>query len=175
MSEDSEPRTGNGRRETPEERADRRWNDLLQEVRVALTGVQVLFAFLLAVVFQPRFADVSDTDRALYVVTVVLAAATTGALIGPVALHRILTGRQVKPQTVDWAARLTVLGLFLLLGTMTTALLLVLRAVVDDTLAAWLTVPAAGWLGVCWLLLPLWARGRTGGTNGGDRQGKPHP
>ncbi|QNP74403.1 hypothetical protein IAG44_36385 [Streptomyces roseirectus] len=159
-----------GRRETPEERADRRWNDLLQEVRVALTGVQVLFAFLLAVVFQPRFADVSDTDRALYVVTVVLAAGSTGALIGPVALHRILTGRRVKPQTVDWAARLTVIGLFLLLGTMTTALLLVLRAVTDDTLAAWLTVPVVGWLAVCWLLLPLWARVR---TNGNGRQARP--
>ncbi|WP_255285797.1 DUF6328 family protein, partial [Streptomyces niveus] len=60
-----------GRDESPEEQADRRWAELLQEVRVAQTGVQILFGFLLTVVFQPRFTDLSDTDTNIYLATVV--------------------------------------------------------------------------------------------------------
>ncbi|MFE4669724.1 DUF6328 family protein [Streptomyces sp. NPDC056716] len=151
---------GRGREETEEERADRQWNDLLQEVRVALTGVQILFGFLLAVVFQPRFAELPQTDRVIYLITVFLGAGATGALIGPVALHRMLTGRRVKPRTVRWAARLTVIGLVLLLGTLSSALLLILRVVLHDTLALWLVVPAVLCFLLCWLALPLWARER---------------
>ncbi|MET8825634.1 DUF6328 family protein [Streptomyces sp. NPDC004610] len=150
-----------GRAETEEERADRQWADLLQEVRVTQTGVQILFGFLLAVVFQPRFSDLSDADQAIYLLTVFLGAMATGALIGPVALHRMLTGRRVKPQTVVWASRLTVLGLVLLLGTMASALLLILRVVLDDALAGWLVVPVVVWFLLLWFLLPLWARVRS--------------
>ncbi|MET7617852.1 DUF6328 family protein [Streptomyces sp. NPDC005408] len=147
-----------GRGESPEQRADRRWGDLLQELRVAQTGVQILFGFLLAVVFQPRFAGLSDTDRHIYLVTVLLGAATTGALIGPVSFHRLLTGQRLKPQTVDWASRLTVVGLILLLCTMASALLLILRVVVADSLALWLVVGMVLWFIVCWFVLPFWAR-----------------
>lgn len=69
--------TSQGRHESPEERADRRWNELLQEVRVIQTGVQILFAFLLTVAFTPRFATLEPTDKIIYVVTVLLGAATT--------------------------------------------------------------------------------------------------
>ncbi|WNI14517.1 DUF6328 family protein [Actinacidiphila sp. ITFR-21] len=150
-----------GRHETSEERADRRWGDLLQELRVAQTGVQILFGFLLTVVFQQRFTDLSGTDRHLYTVTVLLGAATTGALIGPVAMHRLLTGRRLKPETVVLASRLTVLGLVLLLCTMASSLLLVLRVAVRDTWAAWLVGAMVGWFALCWFALPLWARHRS--------------
>ncbi|MGR8010841.1 DUF6328 family protein [Streptomyces hypolithicus] len=156
-----EPR--HGRDETEEERADRRWADLLQELRVAQTGVQILFGFLLTVVFQPRFDDLSTTNLTIYVVTVVLGAATVGALIGPVSLHRLVTGRRIKPQTVIWASRLTVVALFLLLGTITSALLLVLRVAIDDTLALWLVVGLLVWFVLCWFALPAWARHREAG------------
>jgi len=149
-----------GRRETAEERADRRWSDLLQELRVAQTGVQILFAFLLTVVFQPRFTDLSDTDRDIYVVTIVLGAATTGALIGPVAMHRLLTGSRLKPETVVLASRLTVLGLALLLCTMASALLLVLRVATDNSAAGWLVGAMVAWFALWWFTLPLWARHR---------------
>ena len=151
-----------GRDETPEERADRRWGDLLQELRVAQTGVQILFGFLLTVVFQQRFTELSDTDRHLYTVTVVLGAATTGALVGPVAMHRLLTGRRLKPETVALASRLTVLGLVLLLCTMASSLLLVLRVAIRDTGAAWLVGLMVVWFVLCWFVLPLWARYRSG-------------
>lgn len=158
MTEKAEDGPERGRDETPEERADRRWTDLLQELRVAQTGVQILFGFLLAVAFQPRFAELSDTDRHIYLVTMLLGAATTGALIGPVSFHRLLTGQRLKPETVVWASRLTVVGLVLLLCTMASALLLILRIVVSDEVALWLVVGMVAWFVVCWFVLPFWAR-----------------
>ncbi|MCX5345624.1 DUF6328 family protein [Streptomyces atratus] len=155
------PGRDTGRHETPEERADRQWNELLQELRVAQTGVQILFGFLLAVVFQPRFTELSDTDRTIYVVTVMLGSATVAALIGPVSYHRLLTGRRLKPQTVTWASRLTVLGLVLLLCTMCSALLLILRVALHNPLALWLVGGMALWFLVCWFVFPAWALARS--------------
>ncbi|MEV5277972.1 DUF6328 family protein [Streptomyces sp. NPDC051994] len=149
-----------GRDESAEERADRKWGDLLQELRVAQTGVQILFGFLLAVVFQPRFTTLGATDRSIYVVTVVLGAVTTGALIGPVSFHRMLVGRRLKPQTVTWASRLTVTGLVLLLCTMASSLLLILRLALHSALAPWLVAGVVCWYVGCWFVLPGWARRR---------------
>ncbi|WP_267243316.1 DUF6328 family protein [Streptomyces sp. PR69] len=143
-----------GRRETPEERADRLWAELLQELRVVQTGVQILFGFLLTVAFHPRFAELSQTDRTIYVVTVMLGAATTGVLIGPVSFHRLLTGRRLKVQTVEWASRLTLVGLVLLLCTMASALLLILRVVLADSLAVWLVMAMVLWFVLCWFAIP---------------------
>ncbi|MDG4864880.1 DUF6328 family protein [Streptomyces sp. T-3] len=147
-----------GRDETSDERADRQWNELLQELRVAQTGVQILFGFLLTIVFQPRFGQLSETDQDIYVATVVLGAATTGALIGPVSLHRLVTGQRIKPQAVTLASRLTVVGLILLLCTMTSALLLILRVAVHNTAALWLVAVVVLWFVLCWFVLPAWAR-----------------
>ncbi|XMN10886.1 DUF6328 family protein [Streptomyces griseobrunneus] len=155
---------GRGREETEEERADRQWSELLQELRVAQTGVQILFGFLLAVVFQPRFADLSDVDRDIYIVTVVLGSATVAALIGPVTYHRLLTGRRMKPETVIWASRMTVVGLVLLFFTMCSTLLLIMRVALHNTFALWLVAGIALWFLACWFIFPLWAlaRGRSG-------------
>ncbi|WP_405708768.1 MULTISPECIES: DUF6328 family protein [unclassified Streptomyces] len=160
------PGHDDGRDETPEERADRRWTDLLQELRVAQTGVQILFGFLLAVVFQPRFAGLSDTDRTIYVVTVMLGSATAAALIGPVSYHRLLTGRRLKPQTVAWASRMTVLGLFLLFCTMCSTLLLILRVALHNSVALWLVGAMALWFLICWFVYPAWARARSSSVRG---------
>ncbi|CAM5334131.1 Integral membrane protein OS=Streptomyces microflavus OX=1919 GN=G3I39_10580 PE=4 SV=1 [Streptomyces microflavus] len=80
---------GRGREETEEERADRQWSELLQELRVAQTGVQILFGFLPRRGVQPRFANLSEVDRDIYVVTVVLGSATVAALVGT---RRLPTG-----------------------------------------------------------------------------------
>ncbi|MDX2401899.1 DUF6328 family protein [Streptomyces microflavus] len=155
---------GRGREETEDERADRQWTELLQELRVAQTGVQILFGFLLAVVFQPRFADLSDVDRDIYIVTVVLGSATVAALIGPVTYHRLLTGRRMKPETVIWASRMTVVGLVLLFFTMCSTLLLIMRVALHNTFALWLVAGIALWFLACWFIFPVWAlaRGRSG-------------
>ncbi|MFI6345431.1 DUF6328 family protein [Streptomyces sp. NPDC050560] len=149
-----------GRDETPEQRADRQWGELLQELRVVQTGVQILFGFLLTVAFQQRFGELSDSDRTLYIVTVALGAGTTGALVGPVSLHRMLTGLRLKPETVVWASRLTVLGLALLVCTMAAALLLVLRVAGSDTAAGWIVAGMVVWFGLAWFVLPALARHR---------------
>ncbi|WP_322986559.1 DUF6328 family protein [Streptomyces sp. S584] len=171
--EDEVPGTNprSGRQETEEERADRQWGDLLQELRVAQTGVQILFGFLLAVVFQPRFSDLSTVDRNIYVVTVMLGSATAAALIGPVSYHRLLTGRRMKPQTVIWASRLTRLGLGLPFGTMCSALLLILRVALHNLVALWLVGGMALWFLACWFVFPLWAIARDNRRPGDGGEG----
>lgn len=155
---DQEKRTG--RDETEEERADRRWLELIQEVRVAQTGVQILFGFLLTVVFTTKYDTLGDTEQTIYIVTVVLGATATGALIGPVSLHRMVSGRRIKSQAVEWASRLTSVGLVLLLATMASALLLILRVAMDDDFVPWLVAGVVAWYVVCWFVLPLWTRRR---------------
>ncbi|MFC8794586.1 DUF6328 family protein [Streptomyces cinereoruber] len=149
-----------GRDETVDERADRRWGELLQELRVAQTGMQILFGFLLAVVFQPRFAELNDIDHAIFVITVGFGAATVGALVGPVSLHRLVSGKDFKPQTVTIASRMTLVGLLLLFCTMVMVFLLILRVALHDTLAFWLVGVMAMWIAVWWFGIPLWARHR---------------
>ncbi|MEV0176111.1 DUF6328 family protein [Streptomyces sp. NPDC050803] len=158
MAQATERRTG--RDETEDERADRMWSELIQEVRVAQMGVQILFGFLLTVVFTPTYSKLDDTEQTIYIVTVVLGAAATGALIGPVSLHRLVSGRRIKPRAVQWASRLTFVGLVLLLATMTSSLLLILRVATDDSYVPWLVTGVVLWYLVCWFGLPLWTRHR---------------
>ncbi|MDF3301280.1 DUF6328 family protein [Streptomyces tropicalis] len=136
------------------------WSELIQEVRVAQTGVQILFGFLLTVVFQQKYDSLGPGDKAVYVVTVVLGATATGALIGPVSLHRLVSGHRVKPQAVRWASRLTFVGLVLLLATMTASLLLVLRVATHNSFVPYLVAAVVAWYLLCWFALPLWARRR---------------
>ncbi len=159
MTGDQAPRR-RGRDETEEERADRMWGELIQEVRVAQTGVQILFGFLLTVVFQPKYDSLAHADQVLYIVTVFLGAATTGALIGPVSLHRLVSGRRVKPQAVRLASRLTFVGLVLLVATTTCALLLILRVATHGGFVPWLVALVVAWYLLCWFVLPLWTRRR---------------
>ncbi|MFF4394806.1 DUF6328 family protein [Streptomyces sp. NPDC001480] len=136
------------------------WVELIQEVRVAQTGVQILFGFLLTVVFTPKYAHLSHTDQVIYIVTVCLGSCATGALIGPVSLHRLVAGRRVKPQAVRLASRLTFIGLVLLLATMTASLLLILRVATHDDYVPYMVVPVVVWYLVCWYGVPMWARRR---------------
>lgn len=76
------------RNETSAQRADRNWNDLLQEFRVLQTGVQILGGFLLTLPFQARFADLDDLQRTLYLTLVLLAASSTTLMLAPIAVHR---------------------------------------------------------------------------------------
>ncbi|MFE6067840.1 DUF6328 family protein [Streptomyces sp. NPDC056525] len=149
-----------GRTETAEERADRQWQDLMQEIRVVQTGVQILLGFLLTVVFTPRYESLGSADQGIYILTVVLGSLATGALIGPVSFHRLVAGRRIKPETVAWASRLTFIGILLLLATLTTALVLILRVATDNAIVPWLVAGVLAWYLLCWFALPLWARSR---------------
>ncbi len=156
----SERENGRGRQETVDERADRQWQDLLQEIRVAQTGVQILLGFLLTVVFTPRYVSLGSVEKTTYILTVILGSLATGALIGPVSFHRLVSGRRIKPQAVVWASRLILTGILLLVATLTTALFLILRVATDNELVPWLVAPVLAWYVLCWFALPLWARSR---------------
>jgi hypothetical protein len=114
-----------GRAESEEERADRNLSDLLQELRVALPGVQVLFAFLLTVPFTQRFSDLSSFDQKLYYAVLICVALATVMLVAPTAGHRILFRRQQKEFIVTIANRLSLIGLLLLAVAMSGAIALI--------------------------------------------------
>src|SRR3954449_12697085 len=111
---DSPDLAESGRIESEEERADRNLSDLLQELRVALPGVQVLFAFLLTVPFSQRFEDLSNFEQKLYFGVLICAALATVLLVAPTAGHRILFRRQQKEYLVTVANNLSLAGLLLL-------------------------------------------------------------
>ena len=95
-----------GRNESHEERLDRKWGDILQELRVMQTGAQLTAGFLLTLPFQPSFDDLDSFQRWLYLALVLLAALTTALVMTPVAVHRRLSGEHVKERlvlTAHWA------------------------------------------------------------------------
>ena len=92
--------SNNGRDETEAERADRNWNELLQELRVTQTGVQLLTGLLLTLPFQQRFTILDDLAKGIYLAVVISAVSATALLIAPVAFHRLLFRQGEK----DWLA-----------------------------------------------------------------------
>ncbi len=123
------------RHETPTERLDRNWNEILQELRVTQTGIQILTGFLLTVPFQSRFDDLTDTQRVIYLVLVLLAAITTGLLVAPVSLHRTLFRRRAKSTLVTEADRLMRVGLVFLALVVAGVVLLVFDVVTTRAVA----------------------------------------
>ncbi|MEU0373326.1 DUF6328 family protein [Streptomyces sp. NPDC006283] len=156
------PKGPGDRRESPDERLDRLWGELLREVRVALAGVQLLLVFLLAVAFTPLFPRVGEADRIMYVVSLLLGAAATGALTAPVSMHRMTRGRGMKYEAVRWASLFTLAALALFAGMGALAILIVLRAVpaTGDTTALVLTAAVVGGLVLCWVVPALLMRHR---------------
>ncbi|URM92327.1 DUF6328 family protein [Streptomyces sp. MRC013] len=147
--------------EAARDRVNRRWNEILQETRVAQTGVQILFGFLLSVAFTPVFRELAVADRVIYVVTVVLGASATASLIAPVSLHRFLSGQRMKDEMADIAHRLMMCGMVLLALTIGCTLLLILHVVVPGLLADLLVGAVMLWFALCWYALPLWLRRRS--------------
>lgn len=155
MSE-STPTPRIGRHETEEERQDRKWTDLLQELRVMQTGAQLTAGFLLTLPFQSSFSDLDRFATGLYLVLVLLAAVTTALVMGPVAIHRRLSGRHVKERVVASAHRIVyvVLGAIALL--VTGMVMLIFDVVVDR---GWAFVAAGGTaavLAVVLIVVPRW-------------------
>lgn len=161
-----------GRDETRNERADRNWDELMQELRVMQTGTQILTGFLLAVAFQPRFEDMDDLQRDVYVVLVVLAALATILALAPVVMHRALFGRRRKPELVRVAARIVRADLFVI-AALTIG---VTSLIIDFTVSrpAGLIALIASVLGVAvlWLALPQFVR-RSFRHNSLDENGAP--
>jgi hypothetical protein len=144
--------------ESRKERIDRELIELLNELRVALPGVQFLFAFLLVVPFQQKFGQTTQFQHAVYFVALVAAALATALLIAPAAQHRILFRQHDKDMLLRRSNRSALAGLFALGVAICSALLLVVDALFSLTLA-WLTAGAlALLLAWWWLAVPLWHR-----------------
>jgi O-antigen/teichoic acid export membrane protein len=141
--------------EEPQERRDQELNELLQELRVALPGVQVLFAFLLTVPFSNRFGETSEFERGIYLATLLLAAAASALLIAPSAQHRLLFRRRLEARMLITANRLVLVGMACLALSIIGAVLLVTH-VLFGLLAGALASLAAGLLiAWAWYALPL--------------------
>ena len=149
-----------GRDETEEERLDRNLGELLQELRVALPGVQVLFAFLLAVPFQQHFSAITPFERDVYFATLLLTATSAVMLIAPSAYHRLTFHFQQKRRLVFLANRFAIAGLAFLALAMTGAIVMITEVLFDPTMTAITGALAFAMFLVFWLLLPLRRRFR---------------
>ena len=121
------------REETQLERLNRELDQLLNELRVAMPGVQVLFAFLLAVPFQQRFGAVTEFQRTVYFVTLLASAAATAFFIAPTAYHRLMFRERDKPMLVHISSRLALVGIACLAIAMNGAVLLVTDVLFEQT------------------------------------------
>jgi hypothetical protein len=143
------------RNETALERSDRHLSELMQEVRVAQTGVQVLFGFLLTVPFTARFGSLGGGQRLLYIATLAAAGAAAMLLIAPSAHHRILFRCGDKEHIVRLANRYAIAGLASVALAMVGALVFVADVILGSPVAGAIgTLCAAGPLW-CWYLQPL--------------------
>ena len=144
-----------GRSETEAERVDRNWNELLQELRVTQTGVQILSGFLLTLPFQQRFTQLSPFYRAVFLTAFVLATLATALLVAPVSSHRVLFHKHEKDVLVDTADLLAKAGLTVLALTVPAVVLLIFGVVVGTTAGLVASGLVLMSFVVGWLALPL--------------------
>jgi len=144
-----------GRDESEDARLDRNLSELLQELRVALPGVQVLFAFLLAVPFQRNFAEITPFEKTVYFVTLLCTAVSAALLIAPSSYHRMTFRLQQKHELVFTANRFTIAGLAFLALAMTGAIVLITDILYGPAATAIAGAGAALMFAVLWYALPL--------------------
>ena len=146
---------GDQRDETAFERADRNWDELLQELRVTQTGIQILSGFLLTLPFQQRFTQLDGPLRTLFLTAVGLATISTALVVAPVAWHRLAFRQGRKVQLVEAADRLAKISLVFIALTVIAVLALVFGFVLGDGAAVVAGVAALVVFAVLWLVLPL--------------------
>ncbi|SHJ97619.1 hypothetical protein SAMN02745244_03686 [Tessaracoccus bendigoensis DSM 12906] len=142
--------------ELPYKRIDRHWAELLQELRVTQAGVQILAGLLYTVPFQPGFAALDGWQRAVYLVAVSLATLAAALLIAPVAFHRAMYRRRLRPELIDVSSRSAKLGLAMLALSLVAVVTLVFSVVLAPV--AGLVAGGVSLLGFAFLWLWLPAR-----------------
>jgi hypothetical protein len=133
----------------------RNLNELLQELRVAQAGVQILFGFLLSITFTDRYAAASGYIKATHLITVIFATAAVALLTAPAAWHRLLFRLGRREEIIEVANRLALAGLACLAMAMTSTVLLLFEMVVGGAFAIVLAIFAALGFGMLWFALPL--------------------
>ena len=152
--------------ENKKQRVDRELIELLNELRVALPGVQVLFAFLLTVPFAQRFAGVSSLQRAVFFVALLATAMASVLFITPTAYHRLRWREPDKERMLFTANRLTIAGTVFLAVAVAAAVFLVTDVIYGTWLAALVSGGVAALLAWFWYGLPLSRRNGPGPTRG---------
>jgi hypothetical protein len=157
---EAEPHAANedGRDETPLEKLDRNWGELLQELRVSQTGVQLLTAFLLSLPFQQRFQQVTHLEKVIYLVVVALSLLATGLLLAPVSIHRRVFRRHERPELVrvaNWLAQAGLVTLGLALAGVATLIFGVTEGRTVGFIVGAITLVVLVGL---WFVTPLWLR-----------------
>jgi hypothetical protein len=164
----TETKTGSSNEtgESEKERLDRNFQELLQGLRVALPGVQVLFAFLLILPFQQGYAQVTDFQEKIYFATLICAALACACLIAPPVRHRLLFRQGVKEWILLNSNKVVTVG-FVFLALAISLVILLISDFIYDEVAAVVTTAAIGsalaWL---WFASPLIERAREGGRGG---------
>lgn len=148
--------------ESEKQRWDRNFADLLQELRVAQNGVQILFAFLLTLPFSSQFPNTTDFQRDVYIVALLAAAAATAMIISPVAFHRALFRQGRKPELVRYSHRMATGGLGFMLVSMVSSILLITDVLLGTVPSIVATVLAGGWFLTFWAALPFARRNWVG-------------
>jgi hypothetical protein len=149
--------------EDEKERRDRELLELVQELRVALTGVQVLFAFLLAVPFTQRWEQVTELQRQTYFVTLIAATLSVLLLIAPTARHRLLFRQHDKESLLNVSNRYSIAGLAALAVAMTGAVMLITDVLFRGTTVAVVTGALGFLFTTIWFAAPLVRRTRQTG------------
>jgi amino acid transporter len=144
--------------ETEAERVERNWNEILQELRVIQTGTQILTGFLLALAFQPRFAELGQVEVTTYLVLVALAGIATVLALAPVSLHRALFRKRAKPEIVRLAHRLLMVTLVAVALTLAGTTVLIFDVVVGPTAGLIAGAVALIVIAAAWLLMPAIVR-----------------
>jgi hypothetical protein len=147
-----------GRNETEAKRLDRNYGELLQELRVSETGVQILFAFMLSIAFQQRFAQIDSFQRTVYVITLICCTLSVGLLVAPVSFHRLVFRRGLKGELVRTASNLAIAGTTFLLLAVLGGVLLIFDYVVGRAFAVSVTAVLSALFVGLWIVLPLWRR-----------------
>jgi hypothetical protein len=145
--------------EDHKERVDRELIELLNEIRVALPGVQVLFAFLLILPFQQTFAETTAEDKAVYAVALLASALAAAMLIAPSMYHRLNFRGGRKEQMLFDSNKLLIVGTLLTGVGVACAVYLVVDVVFGDVAAALATAAVVVVYGLAWIALPLLRRG----------------
>ncbi len=168
MGTDDDPR-----HESQDQRDDRNIAELLQELRVAGLGVQVLFGFLLGLPFTARFSHLDQSQRDLYVAVLLLAAVATVLLVAPVAYHRLVFRQHQKEHLVRASNVMAIAGLITVALAISAAVSLILSYVLSGVLAGIISACLLALFGLLWLAVPITRRQRAEAAGAADRRAQP--
>jgi hypothetical protein len=143
------------RDETPAQRLDRNWSDLIQELRVVQTGVQFLTGFLLTLPFQQKFAALTDNEQLIYLATVSSSIAATAFLQAPVSVHRALFRKHQRERAVLVAHRVAMLGIVFLAAAIVGVTVTIFGVIAGTPASVAAGISVAVMLAVLWLTMPL--------------------